>query len=167
MLAVRPRVLGATEGRLTPERHPVRRVEAGGRGRWWLDMGFLVVSHVCVVAACIGVVRAQGSDISDIGLTERHRMRWQFGLCAVAVIALIGVQLRRLGVFDTPVQPRSIDPHSALERSVFAIEGLLVGACQEVMWRGFGIRGLMAWSRVGVVTAVAVTSISFGYYHGG
>ena len=142
-------------------------VEPDRRVRWWLDIGFLVVSHACIVATCIGAVRLQGRDISDIGLTRRHRVRWLLGLFAVGAIALIGVQLRRLGVLDMSADPRPIDPHSTLERSVFAIEGLFVGACQEVMWRGFGIRGLMAWPRVGTMTAVAVTSISFGYYHGG
>ena len=130
-------------------------------------MAFLVVVHVGLTGACVVAVRAQGRSIEDIGLTRTGRTRWLTGFVVVIAIAVVGVQLRRMGVVSTSTTPRPIDPHSAVERTVFALEGLLVGVCQEVMWRGFSIPGLVSYRRISTAVAVAATSVSFGYYHGG
>lgn len=142
-------------------------VEEGGRSRWWVDMAFLVLVHVVLTGACVVAVRAQGRSLDAVGITRAGRARWLIGFAVVIVIALVGVQLRRVGVFSASGSPRPIDPHSAVERAVFAIEGLLVGVCQEVMWRGFSIPGLLSYRRVSTAVAVVLTSVSFGYYHGG
>jgi len=142
-------------------------VEEGGRSRWWVDMVFLVLVHAVLTGACIAAVRAQGRSIEAVGITRAGRARWLTGFAVVIVIAMVGVQLRRAGGVSTSASPRPIDPHSAVERTVFAIEGLLVGVCQEVMWRGFSIPGLLSYRRVSTAVAVALTSVSFGYYHGG
>ena len=58
-------------------------------------------------------------------------------------------------------------PSTGLERVAYLANAIAVGGMQEPLWRGFAFEQLRSHWRVPVVAAVAIISLSFGYYHGG
>jgi len=150
----------------------IRAGMAGARIRFY--RGTIVVEWVvtlCVLALWIARRRAWTAH----WLGGIRPLRFSLGcLLAIVVIVLFVLQAQRLR--KALARPKTLAslrekfasayllaPETAGERSVFWLASITAGVCEEIIYRGFLMSLVATWT--GLIAAVIISSIVFGYGH--
>jgi membrane protease YdiL (CAAX protease family) len=126
------------------------------------------VGTACVAALWIG----HGRPWSALRFGAGPPLRFGIGLAlAAAILVLLGLQRR--AIFARPERldivlrqvgsAKPLLPHAPEERRGFMLLSISAGICEELLYRGYVMWYLSAWT--GLAGAVAVSSILFGAGH--
>jgi membrane protease YdiL (CAAX protease family) len=134
------------------------------RSTWWLNNVANVVQHLLVLGLAAVAVQRRELTPADAGF-ERPTPRQRRLLVGVIAVSLAGLALRQLGVLSA-AQTTAFSPTTGPERLAFWAAGVVIGGVQEPLWRAFAFHALRHALHAPQLLAIAVTSASFGYFHG-
>ena len=155
----------------------VRAIKSGvarARGRLYRN---ILLPEWGFTACVIALWAAQGRSWSALRLGAGTPLRLGIGF-AIAGLFLGLVWAQRRALLARPegleLVRRKIEhadalmPHTVGERRTFAAVAITAGICEECLFRGFVMRYFASWFAegwVGVVLAVVITSVLFGFAH--
>ncbi len=129
----------------------------------------IAVSLLLIAALTWAVAAWQGVPPEALGwraATPGAAAAWALGTTGAGILIAWGVTAaaRRLG-FRESALAHLIMPRDAREKRAFLVVAGVGATCEEYVYRGFLLHGLIAWTG-SVPAAVAVTAVSFGFAHG-
>jgi membrane protease YdiL (CAAX protease family) len=149
----------------------VRSIEAGVPGARARIYRNILVPEWGFTACVIGLWAARGRPWSALRLGFVTPLRLAVGL-AFAAIVLILLWVQRRALIARPDrlarlrgklgQVEILLPRTPGERRGFALVSITAGICEELLFRGFLMWYFSGW---GIVAAVAVSSLFFGFAH--
>lgn len=139
---------------------------AGWRVSWLLYLGLEVI-----VAGLCWWSLSPPERAARLSFRSPRLHRWSLALLALAGLTTVLLILRHTGTLDLTARHPATDhlPTSAgntTERLLLLAGAVLAVICEEVIFRGFAISGLLVRG-VSSAWAVVVPALAFGYLHGG
>jgi hypothetical protein len=144
--------------------------QEGDRSQFFPFWGSTMLLHWASLALAWRFLRAGGWSLADIGL----KLTWaQAGglLAAYLLVAAGAYLLAEMVMAEVPPETAAqlnlggFAPRSSAERQLWILNAFSAGFCEEVVYRGFGIRalesrGISRW------LGLLITSVSFVFIHG-
>ena len=135
--------------------------------------GLIAVWYAVQILLLGRVLRGAGWEWRDIGFgLDRRRTLWMVGgylVVACALVAFIELALREAGLSTDKLAGLSdlanLTPKTTSQRVAYVVMGLLAGLCEELVYRGFAIRGL-ASRGIPPWLAIPLAAIPFVFQHG-
>ena len=150
------------------------RGRCGARGRLYRN---ILLPEWGFTACVIALWAAQGRSWSALRLGAGTPLRLGIGFAIAALfLGLVWAQRRallarpeRLELVRRKIEHAdALMPHTVGERRTFAAVAMTAGICEEFLFRGFVMWYFASWFAegwVGVVLAVVITSVLFGFAH--
>jgi membrane protease YdiL (CAAX protease family) len=128
--------------------------------------GSVALLHWSSVALVIVLLRRAGGRLQDIGLyLSALRVVAMVGLPLVVGLALIVLRETSPAIEGPPSEPSGMSPITLGQRLFWIFMSFTAGFCEEVVYRGFGIRLLQGRGmRTGLAVVLATTA--FVFVHG-
>lgn|SRR5487761_27750 len=147
----------------------IRAHVPGARARSYRN---LIVAEWIVTLYVLGLWAAKGRPWSALWLGPVSHLRLGLGLLfAAVIISLHFLQTRKIltqpkviaKVREKIAYLEPLIPDTSGERRAFWLVSITAGICEEILFRGFVMRFIAAWT--GLILAVILSSVLFGFGH--